>query len=185
MSHLAAVTRCISAYTTASPINVKFGDIKVDHLPWSWAYGTYILLMRWSRSHLRLDDRSKLTASGARVLGVILNDKLTATGGHVDNLLSASTGLMYALRVLRSHGIPAASLHDVLRTTVVSKITRCSPAWSGMCSAADRARLDSFLNLYKRLGFCDKDLPSVTELFSDADDALFERINTNSQHVED
>ena len=43
-----------------------------------------------------------------------------------------------------------------------------------MCSVADRARLDSFLNRCKRLGFCDKDLPSVTELFSDADDALFE-----------
>jgi len=53
----------------------------------------------------------------------------------------------------------------------------------GVCSAADRARLDSFLNRCKRLGFCDKDLPSATELFSDADDALFERINTNSQHV--
>ena len=49
----------------------------------------------------------------------------------------------------------------------------CSPAWSGMCSAANRARLDSFLNRCKRLGFCDKDLPSATELFSDADDALF------------
>ena len=111
-----------------------------------------------------------------------LNDKLTATS-HVDNLLSASTGLMYALGVLRSHGIPPASLHDVFRATVVSKITCCSPAWSGMSSAADRARLDSFLNLCKRLDFCDKDLPSVAELFSDADDALLERINTNSQHV--
>ena len=49
-----------------------------------------------------------------------------------------------------------------------------------MCSAADHARLHSFLNRCKRLGFCDKDLPSATELFSDADDA---RINTNSQHV--
>ena len=29
----------------------------------------------------------------------------------------------------------------------------------------------------------EKDLPSATELFNDADDALFERINTNSQHV--
>jgi len=120
--------------------------------------------------------------SSLRVLGVIPNDKLTTTG-HVDNLLSASTGLMYALRVLHSHGIPPASLHDVFRATVVSKITYCSPAWSGMCSAADRARLDAFLNRCKRLGFCDKDLPSATELFSDADDALFERINTNSQHV--
>jgi len=115
--------------------------------------------------------------SSFRVLGVIFNDKLTATG-HEDNLLSASTGLMYALRVLRSHGIPPDSLHDVFRATVISKITYCSPAWSGMCSAADRARLDSFLNRCKRLGFCNKDLQSATELFSDADDALFERIKT-------
>ena len=47
--------------------------------------------------------------SSFRVLGVIFNDKLTATG-HEDNLLSASTGLMYALRVLRSHGIPPMEL---------------------------------------------------------------------------
>ena len=91
---------------------------------------------------------------------------------------------MYALRVLRSHDIPATSLHDVFRATVVSKITYCSPAWSGMCSAADRARHSRLgFNRCKRLGFCDKDLPSVPELFSNADDALFERINTNSQHV--
>jgi len=69
--------------------------------------------------------------SSLRALGVILNDKLTAAG-HVDNLLSASTGLMYALWVLRSHGIPPASLYDVFRATVVSKITYCSPAWSGI-----------------------------------------------------
>ena len=34
-----------------------------------------------------------------------------------------------------------------------------------------------------RLSFFDKDLPSATELLSDADDAQFERIDTNSQHV--
>jgi len=43
--------------------------------------------------------------------------------------------------------------------------------------------LDSFLNRCKRLGFCDKALPLVTGLFSDADDALFEQITTNLQHV--
>jgi len=134
--------------------------------------------MKFSWSKVRTSPNIE-GVSSFRVLGVILNDKLTATG-HVDNLLSASiyTGVMYALRVLRSHGIPPASLHDVFRATVVSTITYCSPTWSGMCSAADRARLDSFLNRCKRLGFCNKDLPSATELFSDADDALFERINT-------
>ena len=62
-------------------------------------------------------------------------------------------------------------------------MTYCAPAWSGTCSAADRTRLDSFLNRCKRLGFADTDMSPITELFSDADDAFFERIMTNSEHV--
>ena len=46
-----------------------------------------------------------------RVLGVIVNDRLTATD-HVDNLLQACSKLLYALRVLRNHGVPLTSLHD-------------------------------------------------------------------------
>jgi len=34
-----------------------------------------------------------------------------------------------------------------------------------------------------RLGFADTDMSSIIELFSDADDAFFERIMTNSEHV--
>jgi len=30
-------------------------------------------------------------------------------------------------------------LHDVLRATVISKLTYCAPLWSGACSAADHA----------------------------------------------
>ena len=52
--------------------------------------------------------------STLRVLGVIVKDRLTANY-HVDNLLTTSTGLLYALRVLSHHGIPTASLQDVFR----------------------------------------------------------------------
>ena len=65
----------------------------------------------------------------------------------------------------------------------VAKIMYCAPAWTGICSAADWLRLDRFLNRCKRIGFCATDLPSVTELHSDADDALFETIMTNSVHI--
>ena len=50
--------------------------------------------------------------SSLRVLGVIINDKLTAAD-HVSTLLTSCSSLFYALRVLRTHGIPAQSLHDV------------------------------------------------------------------------
>ena len=43
---------------------------------------------------------------------------------------------MYALRVLRSHGLSEQSLKDVFQATVVGKLMYCAPAWSGFCSAA-------------------------------------------------
>jgi len=53
----------------------------------------------------------------------------------------------------------------------------------GMCTAADRAKLNSFINRCKRIGFCDKELlPSITELFGEADDILFNRTLTNTRH---
>ena len=75
-----------------------------------------------------------------RILGVVVNDKLTAAD-HVTSLLSSSSSLLFAMRVLRAHGTPTASLHDVFRATVVSRLQYAMPAWSRMCSAADRAHL--------------------------------------------
>jgi len=96
-----------------------------------------------------------------QVIGVIVNDKLTAAD-HVTMLLSSCISLLYAILVLRSHGTPTTSLHD----TVVTRIQYAAPAWSGMSSATDRARLDSLLRRGKRLGYCSNDVPTVTELFN-------------------
>jgi len=87
------------------------------------------------------------------------------------------------MRVLRAHGIPAQSLHDIFRVTVVSRIQYAAPAWSGMCSSADRGRLDSILRRRKRLNYSNNDLPSIVELFNSADDDFFNRIKINSSHV--
>jgi len=78
---------------------------------------------------------------------------------------------------------PTSSLHDVFRVTTVAKLTYCAPAWSSWCSAADLARLDSFLRRCQLQNYCDNDLPSITQLFGEADDTLFRSILTNKQHV--
>ena len=101
-----------------------------------------------------------------------MNDKLTAAD-HVTTLLSSGTSLLYAMRVLRSHGTPLSSLHDIFRATVVSRIQYAAPAWSGMCLAADRTRLDSLLRRSKRLGYCSDDVPVVADLFYTADDDFY------------
>jgi len=68
-----------------------------------------------------------------RVLGVIVNDKLTAAD-HVTMPLSLFSSLLYAMQVLRSHGTPT--------TSVVTRIQYAAQAWSGMSSATNRACLD-------------------------------------------
>ena len=75
------------------------------------------------------------------MLGVVVNNRMTATD-HVAELLSSCTKLLYALRVLRSYGLPQQSLKDVFRATVESKIEYAA-AWSGFCTAGDRVQLDS------------------------------------------
>ena len=89
----------------------------------------------------------------------------------------------YALCILCSHGIPETSLHDVFRATVISKLTYCAPSWSGACSAADRAKLESFISRCKRLGYCSHNQPSYSQLISDADDSFFKRIISYDGHI--
>ena len=120
--------------------------------------------------------------SSLRILGDIVNDKLTAAD-HVSTLLTSCSSMFYALRVLRTYGIPDQSLYDVFRATVVAKVMYCAPAWSGMCSAADRTRLSSLLRRAKRLNYCTDDLPPIAEHFSNTDDDFFHTVNTNSNHV--
>ena len=48
---------------------------------------------------------------------------------------------------------------------------------------ADRAKLDNFIRRCKRLGYCDKSVPTISEIVSDADDSLSDSIMTNSNRV--
>ena len=107
------------------------------------------------RSHRKRGKDAQLPAShndiervtNITALGVVINDRLTASD-HVSYTLAGCTSLLYALRVLRCHGLPEQSLKDVFRATVIAKLTYCLPAWFGLCSAADRTRLNN-IHLYE------------------------------------
>jgi len=117
-----------------------------------------------SRKRAPLPPRPDIErVSSLRILGVIINDRLLAAD-HVTMLLSLCSSLLYEMRSLREHGPPATSLlYDIFHTTVVSRIQYATPAWSGMCLAADRARLDSILHRSKRLSYCSKELPAIAD----------------------
>ena len=85
-------------------------------------------------------------------LGIVINNRPTATD-HISCVLTACSSLLYALRVLHSHGLPKLSVKDVFWATVFLEITYCLPAWFGFCTAADSIRLDSLLHRCVKQGF--------------------------------
>ena len=145
------------------------------------------IIFQTTASRRRTVQQPNLHQSIARVssitaLGVVIDDKLSFSE-HVDLTLKSCASGLYALKVLRAHGMPASSLHDVFNATVLAKILYCSPAWSGYCSAADRNRLDAFLRKAYKLGFYADISNAITNRFDAADDAFFGRIINNSSHV--
>ena len=102
---------------------------------------------------------------------------------HVDRLLVACAQSLFALRTLRTHGLPSAALQMVFQAIVVNMLTYASPAWWGLTTAADRNRLEAFLKRSAKLGFRPINAPTLASICSAADDRLFQRIISNSQHL--
>jgi len=98
------------------------------------------------------------------ILGVDVNSSLTAAD-HVSSLLASCSSLLYALCVLRSHGLPDQSLKDVFHATVIGKLMYRAPAWHGFYSASDYVRLDSFLRRWVKPDYT-RQSATVTYMFS-------------------
>jgi len=115
------------------------------------------------------------------VLGVVINDRLSASD-HVTYLITSCARLLYALRVLRAHGLPQQSLMDVYRATVQGKLLYAASAWSGFCTAGDRMRLNSFLRRCWKLGYSNRSI-AFEDMCAEADEQLFDRLINNTNHV--
>ena len=100
-----------------------------------------------------------------------------------NDLLAACAKTLFALRTLRQHGLPSGLIHDIFQATVVAKLSYASPAWWGYVSAADRARLEAFLQRSVRLGFQSASAPTLASVCAHADDRLFAKIINNSRHL--
>ena len=116
------------------------------------------------------------------MLGVTIANDLSASS-HVNRILSACSGSLHALRVLRAHGLPPTALHEVARATTISRLLYASPAWWGFTTANDRQKLQRFLLRAKRLGYLPPEHQDLDRMMEDADVRLLQAVNRNSQHV--
>ena len=116
--------------------------------------------------------------SSLRILGVTVNDKLTAVD-HVTTLLSSSSSLMYAMRVRARR--PRHFMSFFVPQSFLGFSTRHQRGWE--CVRLLIARLELLLRRAKWFGYCAGDVPTVADLFNFADDDFCHRIKTNSNHV--
>ena len=90
---------------------------------------------------------------------------------------------LFALKTLKSHGMPTAELREIYRATTLSSLLYAAPAWWGFTLAEDRLRLDSFLNRSVKAGYYDSSSPTVEQIVSVAESNLFKAVTSNPNHV--
>src|SRR6218665_3653195 len=117
-----------------------------------------------------------------RVLGVVLNSKLTMMDHIIDALKTCSSST-YALRLLSSHGLQPRELHLVARATTVATMLYAAPAWWGFVGEGERQRFERLITRMRRSGYLPTDFPDFVTLAEDADHNLFNSIRRNKAHV--
>jgi len=117
-----------------------------------------------------------------KILGVTISDKLSASY-HVRGVISNSAQTLYALKVLRAHGLSDTALQTIFRSVIVAKLLYASSAWYGFIEVADRQRVNAFLIRSKRCGYCPPELPSFEELCNEADKQFFHKVISNDNHI--
>jgi len=73
-----------------------------------------------------------------KILGVTFTNSLPVSE-HTHRIISSCAQALYALRVLRAHGMDVSSLQTIYRSVIISKLTYASSAWWGFTIAQPTA----------------------------------------------
>jgi hypothetical protein len=101
----------------------------------------------------------------------------------VSDLISSSGQNLYALKVLKAHGLSLNALSDICRATLVAKLTYASPAWIGYTTTMERNRLQAVLSKARRWGVYLSSAPEFEDIVDKADQILFKKTLANRCHV--
>src|SRR6266536_6304763 len=116
-------------------------------------------------------------------LGVTLHESLSMTP-HISTTIAQAGQTLYALRVLRAHGLSGKNLHTVTRAHLESRIGYAISAWVGFASQADIDRVQKIINKATRWGLDGGfPLPSILTIANNQDKRLFARVLRNPGHV--
>jgi len=117
-----------------------------------------------------------------KVLGVLIDESLTFKA-HISSACNTAAQSLYAIKILKAHGLDSHSIFAISSATVVSRLTYAITAWWGFISAADKQKLQAVLNRAKRWTFYSKTSPSIADICAKQDIKLFSNVLFNPNHV--
>ena len=105
--------------------------------------------------------------SALEVLGVSFSDRQDFSE-HFRVVCAKAVRSIYALNVLRAHGLQGANLWQVCRATTISYLTYAAPAWWSYTDACSRLRLQFVVSRLRRFGLLPLGEHLCGELFRQA-----------------
>jgi len=117
-----------------------------------------------------------------KILGVTFHGNLSIKI-HVSNVAHTTAQSLYALKLLKAHGLDQASLRIVCNAIIISRLTYAAPSWWGYRSTEDEQKLDSVINRAKRWGFYNQDAPTLNSICTRRENDLFVRLISNPSHL--
>jgi len=176
--------------------NAHSREAELDHVA-EWAQRNNLTLNRAKSTEIIFENLRRKTASSSlipsplpdihrvsqvKILGITVTNHLSVSN-HVRDVISKCGQSIYALKVLRNHGMSDSALRDVYRAVVIAKLFYASPAWWGYASTSDKQRIDAFIRRGVRLGFYGAGDPTAQQLADDADETLFRAVRYSEHHV--
>ena len=116
------------------------------------------------------------------VLGVTFNCKLSFNE-HVNNLLAKGHQRLYAMKILKNHGLPTQILFNTSRSLFISILTYASSAWWGFLQVSELNQLESIVKKAIKWGLLPYNQPTLRNIFELHDKKLFKTILSNKYHA--
>ena len=120
--------------------------------------------------------------SALEVLGISFSNRLNFSE-HFRVACARASRSIYALKVLKAHGLQGDNLWQVCRVTTISYLTYTAPAWWGYTDACSRLRLQAVIYRLKRFGLQPPEFPTHEELYEHMCVELFRQVLHNKFHV--
>jgi len=111
-----------------------------------------------------------------------MDSNLTFSDNASSSIMACNQSL-YALRVMKQHGLADSLLQLVFKTTVIPKLLYASPSWHGFVSKSIIDRYEAFIRKAKRFGYYKTSESDAQTLLQKSDLNLFTRVLQNPDHI--